>query len=393
MRSKRAVMVLFHDTISPRHLLMLRSLKGFGLRVSVVAWKRREESRIPAACRDLVDKWYWIPVRAHVRGGIKILTRLPLFYYRLVRCISTINKVDLWILCHFWLLGFGFFLPGKKLYDASEMHSIDMSFHLPVLGRFFSSVVKFLEGVLTSRMGGVSTVDSKGGWLQRFYQRWNRNVEVIWNVPSKRDDPGDEEVHAFAKEYSGRRVVSFIGGLKDKKGFDVALHAASAISTRHRDVLFLFIGSIRGDEDAVYAMIRANNLENHIRLLQWLPYREMLAHLRYARVGLALYQNVAHYPLVSAGNGRKFFSYMQAGIPIIGPSFGEVGLAVKMADCGLLVDTGNVTEVSDAITQLLNSPKAAEMMGINGRKAFLEDFNWERQEPKFLSFVERIICS
>ena len=116
----------------------------------------------------------------------------------------------------------------------------------------------------------------------------------------------------------------------------------------------------------------------------------MLAHLRHAKMGLALYQNVAHYPLVSAGNGRKFFSYMQAGIPIIGPSFSEVGLAVRLAECGILVDTEKVNEVSMAINELLDRPETAARMAMNGRKAFLEHFNWEKEEQKFLSLVEKI---
>jgi glycosyltransferase involved in cell wall biosynthesis len=59
-----------------------------------------------------------------------------------------------------------------------------------------------------------------------------------------------------------------------------------------------------------------------------------------------------------------------------------------MADCGLLVDTENVDEVSETIIELLEIPEKAESMGANGRKAFLERFNWEKEEKKFLTFVE-----
>jgi len=371
-------------------VLLLRALKGVGWSVSVVAWKRRETSRIPADCVDLIDHWHWVAVRAPILGGMKLLKRLPLYYYYLFRSLSNFNKPDLWIVCHFWLLGCGFFLPGKKLYDASEMHSVDMSFHLRFFRTFTKNFMSFVEGLLISRMDGVLTVDSRNGWLKRFYQRWTPNVEVIWNVPSKLDDPVEQDVHTLAEEYSGRKVVAFIGGLKEKKGLHIALHAANVVRARHQDALFLFIGTMRSDENKVQALIQANNLADNIRFLPWLPYREMLAHLQHAKVGLALYQNVAHYPLVSAGNGRKFFSYMQAGIPIIGPSFGEVGLAVRLAACGILVDTEKVNEVAMAINELLDGPETAARMAMKGRKAFLEHFNWEKEEQKFLSLVEKI---
>jgi glycosyltransferase involved in cell wall biosynthesis len=81
---------------------------------------------------------------------------------------------------------------------------------------------------------------------------------------------------------------------------------------------------------------------------------------------------------------------MQAGIPIIGPNFGEVGKAVTMADCGLLVDTENANEVSEAITRLLDRPDEASRMAANGRSAFLEHFNWEKERIRFLNLVETI---
>ena len=390
MKNREVVMVVFHAKLSPRQRLMLRSLKGLGWSVSVVAWDRRGERLIPVECADLVDRWHWVAVRAPILGGMKLLMSLPLYYCHLFRCVSNINKPDLWIVCHFWLLGCGFFLPGKKLYDASEMHSVDMSFHLRFFRTFTKNFMSFVEGLLISRMDGVLTVDSRNGWLKRFYQRWTPNVEVIWNVPSKLDDPVDQDVHTLAKEYSGRKVVAFIGNLKDKKGLSIAILTAARVSAKHPDSLFLFIGSMRGDENEIKTLIRANNLEDHIRFLPWLPYGEMLAHLQHSKVGLALYQNVAHYPLVSAGNGRKFFSYMQAGIPIIGPSFGEVGLAVRLAECGILVDTEKVNEVAMAINELLDRPETAARMAMKGRKAFLEHFNWEKEEQKFLSLVEKI---
>lgn len=388
MNKRHAVIVIFHAALSPRHALMLRSLKRAGWSVSVVAWDRPGHSSVPSGQRALVDQWNWIRVPAPALGGVNLIAKLPRYYYQLLKAFSRISKPELWILCHFWLLGSVFFLSGKKIYDAPEMYGIDWSTRIPALRSIIKPVVSFLEGFLVSRVDGVLTVDSKGGWLERFYRRWNQNVQVIWNVPSRHHDPDIEQVKTLAREYSGQKVVAFIGGLKVVKGLAVAIKAAAAVKAKHPDVLFLFIGSVQDRKERIRRIVQLNRLENNVRLLSWMPYREMLAHLHHAKIGLGLHQRVAIYPFVSAGNGRKFFTYMQAGIPIIGPNFGEVGLVVKMADCGLLVDTENVDEVSEAIIELLERPEKAKCMAANGRKAFLERFNWEKEEQKFLTFVE-----
>jgi glycosyltransferase involved in cell wall biosynthesis len=367
---------------------MLCSLKRSGWGTAVVAWDRYGNTEVPVQDRDLVDDWHWVRMRAPIWGGLNLLTRLPLYYYYLLKFTSRVKKTDLWIVCHFWLLGSVFFLSGKKIYDAPEMYAIDWSTRIPALQSIIKPAVSFLEGFLISRVDGVLTVDSRGDWLERFYRRWNQNVQVVWNVPAKLDDPDLGEVRALSKEYLGKKVVAFIGGLKSEKGFRVAIQAAAIVKETHPNVLFLFIGSMQDDGENVNNLIQAKNLKKNISLLQWMPYRKMLAHLHHAKIGLGLHQRVAIYPFVSAGNGRKFFTYMQAGIPVIGPDFGEVGLVVKMADCGLLVDTENVDKVSEAIIELLEIPEKAESMGEKGRQAFLECFNWEKEEQKFLTFVE-----
>lgn len=390
MKNRKVVMVVFHAKLSPRQRLMLRSLKGLGWNVSVVAWDRRGERLIPVECADLVDRWHWVAVRGPILGGMKLLKSLPLYYCHLFRCVFNINKPDLWILCHFSLLWCAPLLSGKKLYDAAEMYAIDMSLRLPQLGRIVRGAVSLLEGLLCSRVNGITIVDSRGAWLESFYKQWNKNVTVIWNVPSKSDEPSQEEVDALTKEYSGFKVVAFVGGLKIKKGFYLAIEAAAAVKEAHADALFLFIGAKQNEEEAAQALIQRHGLTGSISLLKWMPYRRMLAHLRHAKVGLALHKREAIYPFVSTGNGRKFFSYMQARIPIVGPNFGEVARAVTMADCGVLVDTENANEVSQAITRLLDRPDEANRMGANGRHAFLEQFNWEQEEMKFLTLVEKI---
>jgi glycosyltransferase involved in cell wall biosynthesis len=270
------------------------------------------------------------------------------------------------------------------------MYAIDMSLRLPKLGRFIRWAASALEGLLTSFVGGVSTVDSRGDWLVQFYKSWNQNVQVIWNVPSRLDDPSEEEVAALRGEYFRLKVVAFVGGLKKKKGFHLAIEVAAAVKKRHSDALFLFIGAKENEEESVQSLIEAHGLKGSIRVLKWMPYRLMLAHLRHAQIGLALHRREAIYPFVSAGNGRKFFSYMQAGVPIIGPNFGEVGQTVTIADCGLLVDTENANEVSRAIIELLDRTDEASRMAANGRRAFLKFFNWEREEKKFVDLVDKI---
>jgi glycosyltransferase involved in cell wall biosynthesis len=118
----------------------------------------------------------------------------------------------------------------------------------------------------------------------------------------------------------------------------------------------------------------------------------MLHYVATSKVGLALHQPIPRYYLLGKGNGRKFFTYMQCGIPIVGPKFGKVGQVVREEKCGILVDTTNPRQIADAIVYLFEHPREAKAMGDQGKKAVQEKYNWEIEKQKLLNVYQRLGC-
>jgi glycosyltransferase involved in cell wall biosynthesis len=368
---------------------MLRLLKTKGWHIFVIAWDRVCKNFKRNKHNDIVDRWYWVRVPAP-SWSLGLIRKLPSFYYQTLKIVGKLNNIDVCFVTHLFLLPLVFFLPGKKVYDAAEMYALDISFYFRFFRRKIQIIISFLEGLLVTRVDGILTVDSRNGWLANFYRRRNKLVQVIWNVPSKYEEPNQNEVENLNSIYSGRKVVAFIGGLMKEKGLRVAIESVSLVKQRYPDVLFLFIGLMKDNSEEINTIISDRGLQNNVRFLGPMSYTQMLTHLRYAQIGLALHQKMRIYPYLSAGNGRKFFTYMQAGVAIIGPNFGEVGKIVSMTDCGLLVDTERAEAVAEAIDYLFSHPEEMKRMADNGRKAFLERFNWEVEEKKFLNFLKQV---
>ncbi len=395
--SKHIGVILYYSKPIPRRVLILRSLKEQGWKISVIAWDRTGNSSIPEQCVDLVDNWQWVRIPAPpFSTGPSVVIQSPRYYYHLLKAIPKIGKVDLWLLSHLMLLPMAPFLPGKKIYDASDPFAYQIAHHFGQLEDKVLPAINFVEGLveglLVSRLNGIATIDTRNGWLERFYKRWNSHVQVLWNVPSKIDDPTVEEVKFLNNKYLGRQVVAYTGELSIRRGLRVAIKAAALVKKKHPDVLFLFIGRMYDDPEAISRLITEEGVEANVCFLDQMPYNKMLVHLRSAQIGLALYQkNMANEWSASAHNGRKLFTYMQAGVPIIGPNFGEIGKTVEEAHCGLLVDTECIEDVANTITKLLEDPERLRLMSLNARQAFEECFNWEIEKRKFFSFVNQIM--
>lgn len=392
--AKHAALISFSDDFSGRKLLMLRALKEAGWRVTVIAWDRRGDAQEPKCGKDAYDQWLWVRLPAPT-GSPRLVAKIPIYYHKVLQVLATIRKPDLISINHYFLLPLACFLKGKKVYDAMEMYALDLSFYFGPLRGLARPVLQWLEVLLLrgGKISGVSTTDSRAGWLEEFYGKWVGRVQVIWNLPAKAQEPSAAEVEAAAAKYSGRKVVALVGGLMREKGLRVALEAASQVRDIHPEVLFLFMGRLKDDPTAIKALIHNHRLAELVHFEEFLPYPQMLAHLRQARIGLWLIQPKLHYPYISSGNSRQCFTHMQAGIPMVAPTYNDLGLIVRQENCGLLADTTDPAAVGRAITYLLDHPEEAAAMGRRGRNAFLNKYNWEREREKFIEFIQAVFLT
>lgn len=355
----------------------------------MVCWDRKGDSPSPSGYGDVFDEWVWIRLPAPV-WSFKLLAKLPQYYYKVLQLIAGMPSPDLVILTHILLLPLAFFCRGRKIYDAFEMYPIHLLQYCPALEPWVRPFWNLAEGLMVTRMDGVTTIDSRRGWLEKFYQRWNRRVQVIWNVPDKGDEPEEAGSENPAQDFPGRRVIVYIGGLMQKQGLRVCLKAVPLVKLEYPDVLFLFIGEMKDDPEEIQDMVSSLGIAANVGFPGFIPYKQMVPILRRAQAALAILQPGGLNDYLAKGNSRKFFNYMESGIPIIAPNFGEVGLLVREENCGIIVDPTDSARVAAAAAYLLDNPKEARAMGDRGRQAYLQKYNWSVEEPKFLDFVNRV---
>jgi len=64
---------------------------------------------------------------------------------------------------------------------------------------------------------------------------------------------------------------------------------------------------------------------------------------------------------------------------------------VEAANCGLCVDPQDAQQAADAISELLDNPGLLRILGENGRKAVLREYNWEREARTLLRIYHEVL--
>ncbi len=88
---------------------------------------------------------------------------------------------------------------------------------------------------------------------------------------------------------------------------------------------------------------------------------------------------------------NKLFEYMMAGIPVLCTDFKLWKNIIDEYQCGICVDPNDIDAIRNGLVFLFNNKEAAKQMGLNGRKAVFEKYNWNVEERKLLSLYNNLV--
>lgn len=386
------IFVSFLSDLIPRTDLQCGSLQKKGYKVAGMIWKSGKNLH-SSSCVDKIE--IHTPISDFMSGKLPKIVTIPFLYleylFRIRSRIALIKKHDVvFILTHPFLL---LILPTmKKKYriylDVAEFYSIMFSY-MGFFGKIMSNFLYLIENRYIPKLKGVFCVTSKNGWLKRRLSALNSNTIELWNLPSiyqKIDIELDCELKAANLENPS---ITYIGGLKPSKGLEIFPKVVKSTIKKCPNAKFIIIGNINcGTHPNLWFQRQA--ISQYCTHINWCSQKAVNSYLKHSSVGLVLSNPSGIHLHVGAGNGRKLFTYMAAGLPVIAPSHSEAWNIVTDSFIGLQVNIENPDDIANAIVDLLQNEKKRLEMGSKAKMLFLNCLNWEFQEERFLEFLTSI---
>ncbi len=217
-----------------------------------------------------------------------------------------------------------------------------------------------------------------------------KKTAVIYNVPHSFSAA---DIHNLKDKNGPNKLydLCYEGFLNFERGARILFEVVKQLKEERGNIKLLIIGEFNEDACARWAesFIKDNRLEGNIIFAGWQPYQSLHKFHSQSKIGIYLYQYVSVNLL--SGPPNKLFNFMKAGLPIIASRLPETLNIMNEIKCGIAVDPYNSGEITSAVIQLLDDPSLREEMGIRGRKAFSEKYNWEFAERELLEIYQEIL--
>jgi glycosyltransferase involved in cell wall biosynthesis len=201
-----------------------------------------------------------------------------------------------------------------------------------------------------------------------------KRIAIIMNVPN------ESLVHFSMPQREMRITLCYAGGIHENRG----LYQVADATRNLQGVRTIFAGWVPREQDREFLVN-----QEHIEFRGKVSYQDALHLVGAADVVLAFYDT--SLPINALASSNKVFEAMAAGRPILTNSGTSMDSIIKEVDCGLLVPYGSSDALREAIIFLRDHPESRERLGMNGRRAFVETYNWstmaERLVELYTSFL------
>jgi glycosyltransferase involved in cell wall biosynthesis len=287
-----------------------------------------------------------------------------LFFYLLFKRTDIIVANDLDTLLPAFLIAR---LKGRELvYDSHEYFTeAEGLTNRPLPKKVWLSI----EGFIFPKLKHVITVNETIAGIYRAL--YHVPVHVVRNVPMLR-----EEVVVASREALGlpteKRIILLQGAYidPDRGGMELAQSMEFL-----PDALLLIIGSGR-DLENIKREVTKKNLEERVRFIAKVPFRELQQYTAVADVGVSLDKPLHLNYAYSLPN--KLFDYIHAGLPVLVSDLPELRRIVEGYNLGRVVSRVEPREIATALQEMFSDENGG-VWKLNALKA-AKELNWQREQ-------------
>ncbi len=209
--------------------------------------------------------------------------------------------------------------------------------------------------------------------------------------------PNGVDVGTIRPRFSGQNVngknghadgsmnIGFVGTLKPWHGVNYLIDSFQSVRVNHPNTRLTIVGD--GPEKENLLRQLQNYSESMQRSVTWtgaIPNWQMPQVLESFDIAVAPYPAIDNFYF----SPLKILEYMAAGLPVVASRIGQIPELIDHGRTGLLVEPGNISELSATVEQLCDNESLRRKLGGAARTDVESKFTWDRAVDRILKTVQ-----
>jgi len=229
-------------------------------------------------------------------------------------------------------------------------------------------LVNKVESFYANKSDVLITVSDK---ILLTFKKKPKDCVTIMNCPS------DTIPWVSRPDITGYRLL-YTGAIRQGRGLEFLCD----LLTDLKDTELIVTGKVK-DQELMNKVERITNIKYHGFLD-----RDKLLDLECScHVMVALYDSNLQSQY-EYGMANKILEAMMCGIAVITNISKDL---VNETKCGIVVEYGNIHDIKKAIVKLKDNIQLRKLYGANGRRAYLEKYNWGKMEERLYSVYDKLL--
>jgi glycosyltransferase involved in cell wall biosynthesis len=225
----------------------------------------------------------------------------------------------------------------------------------------------------------ITVCDEQNERLISQYHIKSENIEIVHNTPFKNWVKRENRIT------NDKIVFGHHGSTTDDKKIINFIYAFINVHKSYPN-LELHLAGYGESFDEIEELINKTNSSLFIKILGKYNHNELQQLINSFDYGVLPYQ-ISDFNNTTIHN--KIFDYLAFGKPVLVSEAKPISRLVKQVNNGVVVDCEETYKIETGIIELLN--KSYNEMSANSVKAFEEKYNWEIDEKRLISFVNKYI--
>jgi glycosyltransferase involved in cell wall biosynthesis len=356
--------------IDPRLNKEIRTLTKQGHLVTLLCWDR-EAKLSEANQREKPNDYVEVPFIMRAPIGPKILFFLPIWWFFVFYSLIRMR----WDIVH--AVNFDTIIPAtiaakiKRKPLIYEMYdTYEDAIKLPGLLR---GILIYIDKLFMRLASRIIIVDETR--IKEFGGIPNDNISVIYNTQS------DLEIRPISTNHLSKFTIFYAGLLNKNRSIEQMIEAVKGIE--NIELIFAGYGEL-----AAKVIKEAELSKGKIKFAGRISHDEVLKQTLDSSLLFSLYDPIV--PLHRYASSNKLFEAMMCSKPILTGKGTGMDEIVRDENCGIIVDCHNMEEIQRAIILLRDNSELCRQLGLNGRRAFEQKYNWIIMEQRLLKLYDSL---